>query len=413
MNRVSFRSASHCEAAVIGLRSSALAWFALAGSGMGVGGCSSGDEVARDNAIQDSAAQDSASESPSAAPSGPPESSSLAGPNDAPMPRPSETTPTDPTATLATSSGGTGGEAAREPVGPGALGGNPSAGATAGSGGAEASAGTAGAGAEGGGEAQGDEGNTTATGGSAGESTAGAASGGSSGAPGGAGTGGTPASGCENGKVVHFVYFVEGDQEYSESQYADVERHAFAFQQYWYEQLGVTFYLNEPVVDVIEADHDSSWYVETPDGIHSDERWYRLGNIKTEVYDKLGIRDFDDDHRVVNYPITRHDGRVGGNFGGAWMDGDDMTCIADNGPTYPYDDGNPAHCLGHPAHEFGHLLGLDHEGPNDDCMQYGFYLGGGAPQMCQFSEANVQSILSDPNNDGWFEAMPGDTCTGT
>jgi len=217
---------------------------------------------------------------------------------------------------------------------------------------------------------------------------------------------------CQEGKVVHFVYFVEADQQYSEAQRDDIERHAFVFQQSWYEQLGVTFYLNDPVVEVIEADHESTWYVETPDDIHTDSRWYRLGNIKKEVYQKLDVRDFDPNHRVVNYPTTRFDGRVGGNFGGIWMDGDDLTCIADDGPTYPYDDGSPAHCLGHPAHEFGHVLGLDHEGPENDCMQYGFYYSSNARQMCDFSEANVQKILDNPSNEGWFQAMPGETCTG-
>jgi hypothetical protein len=225
------------------------------------------------------------------------------------------------------------------------------------------------------------------------------------------GDGGTPEEPCEGGKVVHFVYFVEADQDYSESQHADIERQAYAFQNYWYEQLGVTFYLNRPVVDVIEADYESAWYVDTPDGIHNDSRWYRLGNVKSEVYAKLGIQDFDADHRVVSYPTSRYDGRVGGNFGGAWMDGDDLTCMPGNGPTYPYDDLNPAHCLGHAAHEFGHILGLDHEGPNDDCMQYGFYTAT-VPGMCDFSAANVEKILANSDNEGWFEALPGETCRG-
>jgi hypothetical protein len=223
--------------------------------------------------------------------------------------------------------------------------------------------------------------------------------------------GATAGNTCQGGKVVHFVYFVEADQTYSESQFADIERQAYAFQAYFYEQLGVTFYLNQPVVDVIDAEHDSAWYVSTPDDIHTDSRWYRLGNIKKEVYSKLGIQDFDADHRVVNYPTTRHDGRVGGNFGGAWMDGDDLTCIADDGPTYPYDDGGVAHCMGHPAHEFGHILGLDHEGPDEDCMQYGFYTST-LDGMCDFSAANIEKILANSDNDGWFEALPAETCTG-
>lgn len=218
---------------------------------------------------------------------------------------------------------------------------------------------------------------------------------------------------CSGEKVVHFVYFVEADQAYSALQRDDIEAMAFAFQQYFHEQLGVTFYLNDPVVDVIMADHDAEWYVTTPDGIHSDDRWYRLGNIKTEVYAKLGIEDFDPDHRVVNYPIARYDGRVGGNFGGAWMDGDDLSCMAEAGlPTYPYDKAGPAHCMGHPAHEFGHVLGLDHTGPNEDCMQFGFYNNTGGAGMCNFFEDNVAQVLADPINTGWFEALPGEICEG-
>jgi hypothetical protein len=215
------------------------------------------------------------------------------------------------------------------------------------------------------------------SGGTAGASTAGRG-GASGGAAAGAGGKGTAGSGCKGGKVVHFVYFVEADQTQSDGHRNDLEKQAFAFQEYWFDQLGVTFYLNEPVVDVIEADHPAAWYLTNPDGIHDDERWYRLGNIKNEVYRKLGIRNFDPNHRVVNYP---------------------------------YDDGNSAHCLGHVAHEFGHVLGLDHEGPMDDCMQFGFYAAPGDP-MCTFSAANVAKIKADPDNEGWLNAMPGQTCAG-
>lgn len=249
----------------------------------------------------------------------------------------------------------------------------------------------------------------------AGAATSMASGGASSSDTGGSGAGGTSmtAPDCEGGKVVHFVYFVESDATYSESQAADIEAQAYAFQQYWYEQLGVTFYLNWPVVDVIEADHASDWYLTTPDGIHSDERWYRLGNVKNEVYDKLGIQNFDPNHRVVNYPTTRHDGRVGANFGGAWMDGDDLSCMAEeSGVNYPYDDANAAHCMGHVAHEFGHVLGLDHQGPQTDCMQFGFYNSSGGSGMCGFSAENVAQILAEPDNQGWFDAQPGDTCVG-
>lgn len=260
------------------------------------------------------------------------------------------------------------------------------------------------------GHAGGSSGSSTIAGSGGKSDTGGAASGGGSGGVGTAGAGGAPPS-CQNGKVVHFSYFVESDAVFSESQRADIEQQAFAFQKYWFDQLGVTFYLSYPVVTVIEADHDANWYLTTPDGLHGDdERWYRLGNVSKEVRAKLDIVN-NLNRRVVNYPTTRHDGRVGANFDGAWMDGDDLSCIADGGFNYPYDDQNSAHCLGHVAHEFGHILGLAHEGPNEDCMQYGFYTND-ADELCSFSADNVAKILADPNNEGWFEAMPGETCTG-
>lgn len=211
--------------------------------------------------------------------------------------------------------------------------------------------------------------------------------------------------------MVHFVYFVESDATFSESQRADIEKQAFTFQKYWFDQLGVTFYLSYPIVTVIMADHDADWYLTNPDGIHgSDDRWYRLGNVSTEVRTKLGITQ-NPNRRVVNYPTSRHDGHVGANFGGAWMDGDDLTCIADGGFNYPYPDGTSAHCTGHVAHEFGHILGLDHQGPTDDCMQLGFYTND-PDEPCDFSPDNRAQILANPNNAGWFEAMPGELCTG-
>ena len=172
---------------------------------------------------------------------------------------------------------------------------------------------------------------------------------------------------CAQVPVVHVVYFVEADETFREETRADLEAFAFHFQEYWFTQLGATFYLKDPVVAVILAEHEAAWYVETPDDVHEDERWYRLGNVMTEVYGVLDIDWFDPTHRVLSYPVARYDGRVGANFGGGWMDGDDLACLtgANGGVTWPYEGGVDAHCVGHPAHEFGHVLGLDHQGPQD------------------------------------------------
>ncbi len=209
--------------------------------------------------------------------------------------------------------------------------------------------------------------------------------------------------------VVRFVYFVEKDALYNPAMHEALRQQAFAIQHYWYDQFGGTFYLYDQIVDVIYADQNANWYLNTPDNIHADARWYRLGNIKNEVYRKTGTKNFDSKVRVINYPSSRHDGRVGGNFGGAWMDGDDLTCLLgnNNGYNFPYDEQNPAHCTGHVVHEFGHVFGLDHVGPDTDCMRYGFYISGLNAGLCNFSTDNRNTVKNNPQNATFLQAMPG------
>ncbi len=207
-------------------------------------------------------------------------------------------------------------------------------------------------------------------------------------------------------KTVKFVYFVEDGETYRPEVEAAIRRHAFRLQRFWFTQFGGTFALSQPVVSVVRGDQSASWYDQTPDGIHDDPRWYRLGNISSEVRGKLGVPN----SRYVSYPATTvSEPRVGANFEGAWMDGDDALCITGEADTYPYPDGNAANCLGHVAHEFGHIFGLDHEGPDNDCMLYGFY---DVDQLCDFSPANREIVQNDPDNAGWLSYQPGDRLRG-
>lgn len=205
-------------------------------------------------------------------------------------------------------------------------------------------------------------------------------------------------------KRVQGVLFVEQGEPFQSSDVVAIKQQMFAIQKKWFEEFGGTFALKNPVVQVILADHEKDWYIDTPDGLHDIPRWYRLGNIKNEVYRKLNIRDYDSFTRVIVYPVSTNDGKVGASFGGAWMDGDDISCITGKSESIPYEPEYPVSCLGHVAHELGHVFGLNHEGPNEDCMQQGVYLNTVPSGNCAFSESNRQKVRA--RQASWLKELP-------
>ncbi len=206
--------------------------------------------------------------------------------------------------------------------------------------------------------------------------------------------------------VLRFVYFVEADEGMDPEAVALIETQAIELQRFWYDQFGGTFHLSVEGVDVVYAQHPARWYDEEPNG--DDPRWYRLMNIRAEVRAELKILA-GDDVRMVTYPSARIDGRVGANrYGGAWMDGDDLTCVSGGVETIPYSPDYPAGCLATVAHELGHVYGLGHLGEDADCMQFGFYTYIIGTGRCSFSAENRDLVVSDPRNDGWLDAEPGD-----
>ena len=206
--------------------------------------------------------------------------------------------------------------------------------------------------------------------------------------------------------VLRFVLFVEADEEYDPDSIALIGQQALALQHFWYDQFGGTFVVGREVT-VIYGDHPARWYDDT--AIGDDPRWYRLTNIRDEVRAKLGIDPDDPGSRFVVYPSARIDGRVGANrYAGAVMDGDDIACVSGAVATTPYSADYPANCLATVAHELGHVFGLTHAGPDEDCMQFGFYQYVSQAALCQFSADNRSLVINDPANAGWLDARPGD-----
>ena len=216
-----------------------------------------------------------------------------------------------------------------------------------------------------------------------------------------------PPIGSGEQTVLRLIYFVEADQEFDPRAVEAIERQAEALQIFWYEQFGGTFRLPAAGVDVVYGDHPADFYDRTPDG--DDERWYRLMNIRAEVTEKLGLPSAAADTRTITFPNARIDGRVGANrHEGAWMDGDDISCIDDIVDTTPYTPDFPANCLGTVAHELGHVYGLGHQGIDEDCMQFGFYHYVNGDTLCDFSPENRAIVIADPLNAAWLDAEPGD-----
>lgn len=219
---------------------------------------------------------------------------------------------------------------------------------------------------------------------------------------------GNPSAPAEPGStVLRLVYFVEADREFDPAAVDAIERQAEALQAFWYEQFGGTFRLPAGGVDVVYGEHPAVWYDQTSAG--ENERWNRLANIRDEVRRELGIPDGTASVRLLTYPDARIDGRVGANrYEGAWMDGDDISCVSSIVESTPYSRDYPAGCLATVAHELGHVYGLGHAGEDVDCMQYGFYFYVSGEALCDFGAANRALVQADPRNAGWLDALPGD-----
>ncbi|MEM9133009.1 MAG: hypothetical protein AAF962_08705 [Actinomycetota bacterium] len=207
-------------------------------------------------------------------------------------------------------------------------------------------------------------------------------------------------------KVLRLVYFIEADAPVDREAPDLIEAQAFALQQFWYEQFGGTFALPAEGVEIVFGDHPAAWYDEMPNG--DEPRWNRLLNVEEEVRAKLGLAD-GQEARMVVYPATRLDGRVGAiRYAGAWMDGDDITCIDGSSATIPYAADYPANCLMTVAHELGHVYGLGHQGDEVYCMQFGFYRYVSGTDNCDFSPLSREMVTSDARNEGWLDAVPGE-----
>jgi hypothetical protein len=171
------------------------------------------------------------------------------------------------------------------------------------------------------------------------------------------------------------------DQRYPDG-IANVMREA---QRYYRQELGRTFTLNNPVVEVVNGDHPRSWYENTPNGNQC--YWWVVFNMQQELLRKLNLRA--PDSRWINVgEISAEAPCSGGGGGGGWviLSGHDADGAAGIG-------GNMNRWYGGMVHELGHAFGLPDSSSTDGTpMSASFY---NYPNT-HFSQAQKDRIMSGP-----------------
>jgi hypothetical protein len=170
------------------------------------------------------------------------------------------------------------------------------------------------------------------------------------------------------------------DQRYPDG-IAGVLREA---QRYYRAELGKTFTLNTPVVEVVTGDHVRSWYENTPNG--GDKYWWAVTNMQQELIRKLALRAPDPRWINVGEVSAEGDG-AGGGGGGGWVilsghDADGAAGVSGQSMNRWY---------GGMVHELGHAFGLPDASSDDGTPMSGDFYN--YPDT-HFSQAQKTQILN-------------------
>ncbi|WP_433727942.1 cellulose-binding domain-containing protein [Actinoplanes sp. CA-051413] len=155
-------------------------------------------------------------------------------------------------------------------------------------------------------------------------------------------------------------------------------------QRFFKAQLGKTFTLNTPVVEVVNGLHDTNWYI-TNNCTGSDHYWCVVENGQRELQQRFGA-----DSRWINVEevSAEETNKSGGGGGNGWvlLSGHDADGAAGvNGPINRW--------YGGMVHELGHAFGLpDATSTDGTCMSASLY----DYPNCTFSQTQKNGILNGP-----------------
>jgi len=173
------------------------------------------------------------------------------------------------------------------------------------------------------------------------------------------------------------------DQRYQDG-ISSVMREA---QSFFKQQLGKTFKLNTPVVEVVNGLHDTNWYINN-NCSGSDHYWCVVNNGQAELQQRFGLNSGDRRWLVVEEVSAEELNQSGGGGGNGWvlLSGHDADGAAGlNGAMNRW--------YGGMVHELGHAFGLpDSTSTDGTCMSGSLY----DYPNCTFSQTQKNGILNGP-----------------
>lgn len=191
--------------------------------------------------------------------------------------------------------------------------------------------------------------------------------------------------------TVRVFWLIPSDVAYDQKIYDGMVNVMRESQRYYQQELGKTFTLNNPVVEVVYGDHTANWYETNQIGGPNNSHWWTTQNMQAELMRKYNLSAPDPRWKIVGYIsavgnggggsnwviLPKHDADGAGGYGGAM------------GRWY-----------GGMVHELGHAFGLPDSTSTDGTpMSASFY----DYPNCHFSAAQKNSLLTLSQNNGFLK----------
>ncbi|MEI5520222.1 hypothetical protein WB401_28885 [Streptomyces brasiliscabiei] len=157
-------------------------------------------------------------------------------------------------------------------------------------------------------------------------------------------------------------------------------------QRFYRQELGVTFRLNEPVVEVVQGAHQRAWYENTPNG--GEEYWWVVFNMQQELMSRFGLGAPDVRWLCVGEISAEKTNVSGGGGGNGWVivSGHDADGAAGT-------NGAMNRWYGGMVHELGHAFGLPDSSFTDGTPMSGSFYD---YPNCHFSQQQKNGMRNGP-----------------